>query len=232
MKKTKLLLFIICSSLLLLTACGDKNTDKPKKTDTKEDKETTAVDEKIKKSLKGLTKDEYKDLEINCEVLLRSAILPGSTIPLTITVTNKGDKNVIYTQGSGSFETPQALMIDVPKLQPILPQDYLGVATMDIRNQELLPGETIKHTLFIKAIKPSEKFNEYTHNKWDKDQIYIADMDWETLKKEHDDLSPAKAGKYKGTVYFLYHTGNNEQSDPMSGATGYSTGNASITIVE
>ena len=233
MNKAKSLLLVTFLIILSLSACGKSPDKKESETDTvkNEEAKTENNEDETNESLHGLIEDEYEDLEITAEVLQRMAILPGSTIPLSITITNTGDQKIIYTQGSGSFEIPEALVLDIPKLQAILPKDHLGVATMDIRSGELLPGETLNYTLNIRAIEPSDTFNDYTYSKWDNGNEYIADIDWETLVGEYSDLTPAKADTYNGHVYFLYAL-ENEQGNPTLSPTGYSGQKFSVTITE
>lgn len=241
MKKIKLAFILGSAAVFILAAC--RATPDTKTTETESASETAALTEEsaapetdaentTSDKLEGLTKDEYANLTITADVLERKAILPGSSIPLTINITNNGDKTLIYTQGSGSFETPQALFLDTPKLQAILPKDYLGVATMDMRNGELPPGETLNYTMYIRAIEPIADFTDYTYDKWDKDQIYVAEMEWDEIQKEFSDLKAAAAGTYEGTVYFLYTVQDAENANPVPSATGYAESTFKIGVTE
>ncbi|MDR1766664.1 MAG: hypothetical protein LBR77_11465, partial [Lachnospiraceae bacterium] len=78
-----------------------------------------------------LIKDEYDGLTFTASVNTRQAILPGSVFQVHLTVKNTGDQTVSYVKGSGSFTTPSALSVEVDGLQRVLPQDQLGVNTMD-----------------------------------------------------------------------------------------------------
>lgn len=247
MKKIKLAFILGGAAVFLLTACratpDTKTTETESAAISESASETAAVKEEsivpetstentARDKLEGLTKDEYTDLTLTADVLERKAILPGSSIPLTVTITNNGDKTLIYTQGSGSFETPQALFLEIPKLQSILPKDYLGAATMDIRNGELPPSETLKYTMYIRAIEPNADFTDYTYDKWDKDQIYVANMEWTDIQREFGDLKAAAAEMYEGSVYFLYTVQDEENANPMPSATGYAKCTFSISVTE
>ncbi|MDR1766665.1 MAG: hypothetical protein LBR77_11470, partial [Lachnospiraceae bacterium] len=78
-----------------------------------------------------LIKDEYDGLTFTASVNTRQAILPGSVFQVHLTVKNTGDQTISYVKGSGSFTTPSALSVEVDGLQRVLPQDQLGVNTMD-----------------------------------------------------------------------------------------------------
>lgn len=232
MTQTKRCLFMIGSVALLLTGCGNKNNVK---TEIPEVEKETTIDEgqpQTNEKLSGLIENEDPDIEVTAAVLERKAILPGSTIPLAVKITNNGNNKIVYVLGSGSFETPQAIFMDIPKLQPILPKDYLGAATMDMQYKELLPGETIEYTQYIRVITPSDKFDEYAYDKWQKDQMYIADMEWETLNGEYSDLTLASTGSYDGNVYFAYYIEDATQETPPANATGYSVGKFTIGVTE
>lgn len=248
MKKTSLSLLFIFTSALFLTACSNKPA--PAETETKtetilatetamtetesvpETVETSAKEDTINDILLGLEKNAYKDLEITGTVLNRMAILPGSTVPLTITITNHGDQKVVYSQGSGSFDIPQSLFLDIPGLQPIRPQDHLGAATLDMRNGEILPGETLEYTLHIRAIEPHESFDDYTYDIWNESEEYIGDIEWDKLKESHPELIPAKAGTYEGTIYFTYYLAGDEETTPLTSATHFTESTFSFSITE
>jgi len=227
-------IFVFCAAALLLTACGSKTRDITSEApaDEAEAEQNVNTDDQLNESLNGLIKDEYAGLEITAAVLERKAILPGDAVPIAITITNNGDKTIIYNMGSGSFETPQAIQLDIPELQPILARDHLGIATLDMRSNELLPGESIEHTLYIRTIEPNENFNDYTYNKWQDEETYIGDIAWNDLQKEHNDLTPAATGSYEGTIYFLYYINEGEQVNPTLSATGYSTSNFTISVTD
>jgi len=226
MRAIKQLSIVFCLAVFLLAACGSKTDNSTVDLDTNE------TDDKLNESLQGLIENEYEDLEITAAILERTEILPGAAIPLTITITNSGSENIIYTMGSGSFETPQALIMEIPGLQSILPSDYLGIATMDMRTNELLPGESIQHTLHIRAIEPNKNFNDYTYNKWGEGEQYIGDIKWNKLQEEYSDLTAAAVDTYKGTVYFLYYINDDEHLNPTLSATGYASCDFTIKVTE
>ena len=170
----------------------------------------------------GLTLNEYEGLEMTAAILPRNAIIPGITVPVTIVITNTGDQTVSYVQGSGSFTTPQALHLETAGLQPILPQDHLGAATMDYVIKELKPGESLNYVLNVKTIEPNENFDNYTYDLFNKDQQYIGDMDIAELFETYEDLKPAAAGAYEGTATFVYYLAEDTENVNVFGeATGY-----------
>lgn len=232
MKNIKKYLFIISSAVLLLTGCGNKENIKTETPDEEQELETDNTETEINEKLNGLIENEDPDLEVTAAVLERKAILSGSAIPLNVTITNKGTNKIIYVLGSGSFKTPQAMFLDIPELQPILPQDYLGAATLDLQYRELMPGESLQYTQYIRAIEPNKEFDEYTYEKWQKDQLYIADIEWSDLKTDYSDLQLIPPGSYEGSVYFLYYIADSNQEIMPSNATGYTAGKFLIGVTE
>lgn len=195
--------------------------------------ETTADPDETDDLYSELTLNEYDGLEITAEILTRNAIIPGSTIPVTVIIANNGEKSISFTQGSGSFTTPQALSLAIDGLQPVLPSDHLGAATMDFVTKELKPGEELSFVMNIKAIEPNDEFNTYTYELYNQKQIYIGDMDIEDLFNNYEDLVPAKAGTYEGLVTFLYQTIEDENAaDRFGEPTGYNQVPVSITVTE
>lgn len=180
-----------------------------------------------------LIEDEYDGLEVTAEILQRNAIIPGSTIPVTVVIANNGEKSIAYVQGSGTFATPQALDLSIDGLQPVLAQDHLGPATMDYVTKELKPGEELKFIMNLKAIEPNEDFETYTYELFNQDQVYIADMNIDELFEQYSDLTPAAAGTYEGTVRFIYQVLEGADGNVVFGdATGYNEAPISITITE
>ncbi|MCL2486359.1 MAG: hypothetical protein FWE86_02015 [Oscillospiraceae bacterium] len=180
--------------------------------------------------LEGLIKNEYDGIEITAEMLERMAILPGMPIPITVVVTNTGDKSVFYVQGSGSFETPEALFLKSDELQTVRPSDQLGIMTMDFVTKELKPGESLHFKLYAMAIEPNENFDEYTFELF-AEGTYIAEMDWLTLNERYPDLVAAEPGSYTVNAYFLYTVaGEDGQNDAFVGATGYAQAEAVIGV--
>ncbi|MDR2933631.1 MAG: hypothetical protein LBV27_11070 [Oscillospiraceae bacterium] len=180
--------------------------------------------------LDGLVENEYDGLKMTAEVLERKAILPGSGIPVTVIIENTGDQTIAYTQGSGSFETPQAIFARADKLQVVLPEDHLGPATMDYVVKELAPGENLKFVLYVMAIKPHEEFDAYTYEMGEKDQ-YIADMEWSQLEEAYPELESAEPGTYDVHVYFTYSIMTDAQQPALlSGPTGYAQADVQVGV--
>ncbi|GEM_PF-1561346 len=181
----------------------------------------------------GLTLNQYEGLEMTAAILPRNAIIPGTTVPVTIVITNNGDQSISYTQGSGSFTTPQALQFTVNGLQPILPEDYLGAATMDYVVKELNPGESLQFTMNVKTVEPNENFVNYTYDLYNKDQTYIADLDIQDLYDRYPDLTPAAGGSYEGTASFVYRLTETDKDAAMFGEpTGYIQAPITISVTE
>lgn len=164
-----------------------------------------------------LVLNKYEGLEMSAAILPRNAILPGMTVPVTITVTNNGDRTVAYVHGSGSFDTPEAVRLEVNGLQPVLPEDNLGIATADYVVKELTPGQSLTFTLKVKAIEPNENFNHYTYDLFFNKQLYIGDLNMIELFEMYDDLAPAAPGAYEGVASFVYYLAEDadDQSAPF-----------------
>lgn len=155
--------------------------------------------------LQNLVKDAYPSIEVEAFIRERKAILPGSSIPVTVTVKNVGTEAVDYIQGSGRYETPEAVFMSVDGLQTVLPKDHLGPVTMDFQTKELQPGEELQFVMYVMVIEPDDNFNTYTLEVYKDGEKYIAESDWPGLQKEFPDLIPAKSGSYQGHVYFVYY---------------------------
>ena len=151
-----------------------------------------------------LIENEYPDLEVTAAVLERMAILPGSTIRVSVAITNNGDQTIAFVQGSGSNEIPDALKVISNDLQPILPHASFGIVTMDFRVDTLEPGESRNFSLFVRAIEPNEYFNKYSFDWYINNQTYIGDEDWETIHQEFPDLRAVQPGPHKVSIYFFY----------------------------
>lgn len=234
MKRMKRYILLFGTAALFLSACQSKDNSAAQEAPETitEDQTAENTDMEINENLIGLTEGEYPDLEISAAVLERKAILPGSAVPVTVTVSNNGDKKVVYTLGSGSFETPEALILETHGLQAIVPRDHLGIATADFRTKELMPGETSQYTLYVRAVEPNEQFNDYTYEMWQNDETYIADIEWDELKENYSDLTPVKAGNYDISVYFLYYLPDEQQAAPLQNPTGYSKGMFTLSVAE
>lgn len=191
----------------------------------------TPPEEEAVDPLEGLIRDEYEGLAITAAVLERKAILPGFSVPVTVTIQNTGDKTVFYTQGSGVFETPEALILQSEDLQPVLPKDHLGIMTMDFVTKELKPGEELQFVLYVMAIKPTPSFDSYTYDMFNADQTYIVDMEWAALQEEYPDLVAVEPGSYTVYANFRYLTvGEGEEASPMAAPTGYAQAECVIGV--
>jgi hypothetical protein len=179
----------------------------------------------------GLTENEYPDLVIEAVVLERMAILPGNTIRVSVTVTNQGEETVSFIKGSGTNEIPEALVMLSDDLQPIMPKDRMGIATMDFVVETIEPGETLNYSLFVRAIKPNEYFDSYTFQLFGDGMTYIGDVDWETLAEEFPSLSKVSPGPHSINIYFLYAILRNEEPDLFGlELTGFNTTTLEIVV--
>lgn len=228
------ILLVVTAALSVSAEAPDVSPNTPPKAATKPAEITTEpgpAESTAPDYLNGLIKDEYKDLEITAAVLPRMAILPGSVIPVTVTVKNNGTKTILYVLGSGSHTTPDALHISFEGLQPIIAKDKLGIATMDYVTKELKPGESLTYTLNVLAAQPDEKFDEFTYNTFNKNQTYVGEMDWTSLKKALPSLTAAKGGSYEGSVYFLYAVKDEKNELAfVNGPTSYAQADLTIGV--
>ena len=169
-----------------------------------------------------LTENEYPDLEVTAVVLERMAILPGSTIRVSVVITNNGDQTIAFVHGSGSNEVPDALKMVSEDLQPILPHVPFGIATMDFRVETLEPGESLNFSLFVRAIEPNEDFNAYTFSWYMDNQTYIGDADWESISQAFPNLKEVEPGPHSVSVYFFYSMVDSSDVDIFGAeATGF-----------
>ena len=180
--------------------------------------------------LAGLTKDEYDGLDFSVDVLERNAILPGMAFQATVALENKGDKTLFYTQGSGSFETPEALVLYSDTLQTVIPRDRLGIMTMDFVVQSLRPGDSLLFKLPVMAIEPSPDFGACTFELFG-EEIYIADMEWSALQERYPDLAPAAPGAWTLKAYFRYGVNDGAgETDTLGGDTGYAEAECVVSV--
>ena len=169
-----------------------------------------------------LTENEYPDLEVTAVVLERMAILPGSTIRVSVAITNNGDQTIAFVHGSGSNEVPDALKMVSEDLQPILPHVSFGIATMDFRVETLEPGESLNFSLFARAIEPNEDFNQYSFIWYIDNQTYIGDADWESISQAFPNLKEVEPGPHSVSVYFFYTIVDSSDMDIFGAeATGF-----------
>lgn len=250
MSLKKMMLAALLASALLATGCGNgggqPSSTAPEETDpsisepeegTVAEEPTEAEEPSAPEPTEGqeeegmaLLRDEYDGLVMTAAVLERKAILPGSSIPLTVNIQNEGDKTIVYTQGSGSFETPQALSVPMSGLQKVLPKDHLGIATLDFVTKELKPGESLQFVLTLLAIEPHASFDEYTYELYNDEQQYIGEMEWAAIQEAYPDLVPAAAGSYSGSVIFTYLVLEEGQSNPMGEPTGFAQADFEIGV--
>ena len=170
----------------------------------------------------GLIENEYPGLVIEAVVLERMAILPGSTIRVSVTLSNQGDETIAFVKGSGSNEVPEALRIFSDDLQPILTPDRLGFATMDFVVETLEPGETRNYSLYVRAVWPNENFDDYTFQLFVDGEGYMGELDWESVSQRFPNLLEVESGPHSVSVYLFYTIVNSEEMD-MFGmeATGF-----------
>jgi hypothetical protein len=243
MFKKKLIIVVLLLALLmtvLMAGCAGGAPSfgqpaDPPKIETLPDSETGSPESQPSFDFtEGLTRDEYPGIVMSADVLERMAFLPGMAVPVTVIIENKGDKSVYYVQGSGSFDTPQALFLRSEDLQPIIPRDQLGIMTMDFVVEKLEPGDILRFKMFVMAIQPNISFNEYTFNLFN-ENVYIADTEWPELQKQFSDLVAVKPGNYTASAFFLYAVLDTEsngdgQPDVFDGPTGYAMADCTISI--
>jgi len=219
-------LIIICIIALFATGC---QTSTPTASDPAP--EQPGYSPAPPEVLADLTKDEYDGLEFSVNVLERNAILPGMSFLATVAVENKGDESLYYTQGSGSFTTPESLFVFSDSLQTVIPKDHLGIVTMDFVTNELKPGDSLLFKFPVMAIKPNPDFSIYTFELFNEEK-YIADMEWSDLQDIYSDLNAAAPGSYTIKAYFLYNIAKieNEVSNAFEGPTGYAEAECVISI--
>ena len=170
----------------------------------------------------GLTENEYPDLVVEAVVLERMAILPGSTIRVSVTIANEGEETVTFVKGSGSNVVPDALRIFSDDLQPILTPDRLGISTMDFVVETLEPGETLNYSLYVMAVKPNENIDNYAFQLLADGEGYIGELGWERVSQLLPSVMEVESGAHSVSVYFFYTIVNSEEMD-MFGmeATGF-----------
>jgi hypothetical protein len=119
--------------------------------------------------------------------------------------------------------------VEVDGLQRVLPQDQLGVNTMDYVTLQLKPGEELRFVWNVRAMEPYEDFDGYTHDTYFRDQIYLGSIEWDDLKTLFPDFVAAKPGTYEGKAAFAYSTGT---AGPFLGATRYTEATFTATVNE
>jgi len=221
-------LIIILATMLFLAGCG--TTTGPSSSD---DQASGAQDDgSVPDAIEGLTQNQYDGLEISVNVLERKAILPGTAFQATVVIENKGELAISYVQGSGSYTTPDAVFLYSSTLQTVIPQDRLGIATMDFVTQELKPGESLLFKIDVLAIEPNPDFDQFTHELYMDEHIYIADLEFSDLQDRIPSLVAVAPGSYLLKAYFLYtvpEEGGGE-FDFLGGATGYAVAETVINV--
>jgi hypothetical protein len=195
-----------------------------------ESEEPLSKKEQIREVVSGLEKDEYPELEITVAEKEMDA-LPGDTVNIEFTIENTGTKEISYTHGSGSRQIPQALMYETDGLQTIMPKDYLGAATLDMRMKILAPGEKLELTAAVRVMEPNDSFDEESYKLYQEEEKYIGDMTWDELHEKYPDFAAAKAGTYHAQIYFLYSVLEEETKDTLlTEATGYTQADVIIHV--
>ena len=179
----------------------------------------------------GLTENEYPGLVVTAAVLERMAILPGSTIRVSVAITNQGEETVAFVKGSGTNEVPEALRIFSDDLQPILTPDRLGIATMDFVVETLEPGETLNYSLYVMAVEPNENFDNYTFQLYADGEGYMGELGWERVSQLLPNVMEVESGPHSVSVYFFYTVIDSEGVD-MFGmeATGFNVATLEIFV--
>ncbi len=160
----------------------------------------------------GITLDEYDGLKITAAVLPRKAILPGSVFPVAVIISNE-------------------LITEFDGLQPIVSKDRLGAVTSDFGVKQLAPGEKLSFVVNVLAAEPDEQFYINTHELYNNEQIYIAELEWTDLQARYPELSAAKPGSYTGAVSFQYSIYSDENAIAMFGEpTGYARAEVAVGV--
>lgn len=180
-----------------------------------------------------LVLNEYADLALTAAVVERNAILPGSFVPITVTVVNNGDKTISYVQGSGGYEIPEALSWSVPELQTVLPEDRFGAVTSDFAIKKLAPGESVKFVVYVMTIEQNpEQFDIAAHELYDNENLYIADMEWDVLQENYPWMKPVPPDSYTGEVSFKYSIDDGSSNSFLTEPTGYAQTEIMIGVTE
>ena len=259
MKKTKLFIIGMMAVAFLISGCADSSNSE--NTDSGVDEGLIIGDEyetdgeiegntdgngiidigtggvtDIETLIENLVQDEYPQLEITAAVLERMAILPGSTVRLSIAITNNGDETINFIKGSGSFKIPDALYVMSEQIQTIPSADRLGIATMDFVVETLEPGDNLTFDYYLRMIQPNIEFDQMTRDLFMEEEVYVADLSWEDLQSKFPDLVPLESGTYEVQVFFLYSIAEPQEGDSdelffnFSDATGYNMTTVQIPV--
>lgn len=211
----------------------EKDTEAVSESQTENGTELESKGNLVQQQLEGLIQDEYQDLELTAAILERKAVIGGASVPIAITIKNNGESYVSYIHGSGSFETPEALLVHADKLQVVIPKDQMGLATMDMRAEVLGPGEELSFTAYVKAMEPNENFDTYTYEMYNTDQTYIAEVEWGKLQESFPELVAIETGSYDIQVYFLYTLIDEANGgNSLLGSTGFAKTELTISITD
>lgn len=187
--------------------------------------------ENLEKQLKDLELDSYPELTIDAAILERKAILAGTSFEVHVTIKNEGDKTVIFPHGSGTAEIPDAVYVYSDGLQTVIPAGNLGPMTMDMRYNELAPGETAEFVYTLMAVEPNKDFDEFT---WDafsgENSTYIADLTPEELAERFPELTFVTPDTYDIHAVFLYSVAGEE--DPVGNPTSYAEKTIQVSIAD
>lgn len=252
----KRILLLAMAMMLLLTGCGKGDASKnssAQSSDNKsssedisqempqEESETEKAKEPLplEKPLKQIIDEEiatlqnglYPGLTLNAAVLERKAILPGEVFRVNVTVTNEGDQEISYYNGSGSFTVPESLKLYIDGMQTIQHVDRLGPATMDISYKSLKPGESLTYDYYVIALKESDQFAQVTSDLYMSEEKYIGEMGLEEFLEKYPQFIVSDSGGYQGQVFFTYlYKQEGESVDPSISANGYTQAEFGITI--
>ena len=194
MKSTILALSVVLAATL-------STSQLPSNLPTSFAQEDTAV---VLPAVEGLTPDLYDGIALTVTPTTDATVQPGDVISFEVVIENTGDQSIVYPHGSGSATTPSAIQLTFDGLQTILPEDRLGPQTMDMRYEELKPGESLQYTLHVMAIEPNESFDLWTYDLYTKEDLYIGDLDASALQVDHPEVVLAPSGTYNGTLVFQY----------------------------
>ena len=169
----------------------------------------------------GLTENEDYGLEVIATVLERMAILSGSVFRVNIVIQNNGDETIAFTHGSGSFDIPDALRVFSEDLQVILPEDRMGIATMDYQVRELLPGESLQFDWFVLAAEPYANFDMAAMELFMQDDVAITNLLWEEIEEAIPGIVGVAPGSYDIQIYFRYRIVGDDEMDMFGEDTNY-----------
>lgn len=181
--------------------------------------------------LAGLVPGLCPELSVLATPAAGGVVAPGNSVAVDIEIKNNGAAPVFYVQGSGSFRTPQALFLAAEGLQPVLPADHTGPATMDYVTKQLAAGEVMRFTLYLRAIAPDPDFDNATFELYNRERLYIAELSWAELHRRYPTLCAAAPGRYACRAYFTCTPAPKDGAPPfISGPEGYAEGAFDITV--